>query len=96
VAKEKNMNLLELNDQKVTIGSTVSVCDPATGEVDIYTLVHPAQADITTNRISSLTPLAHALYGRSAGEEVKVMAPCGPIRLVIESVSSPPEQDEYG
>lgn len=90
------MKLLELNDQKVTIGSTVSVRDPYTDEVDTYTLVPPAQADIATNRISSLTPVAHALYGRRAGDEVEVIAPGGPIRLVIESVSSRPEEDDYG
>jgi transcription elongation factor GreA len=90
------MNLHELKDERITIGSTVTVRDPATGEADIYTLVHPAEADIMANRISSLTPIAHALYGRGAGEEVEVMAPCGPIRLVIEAVTSPSEGDDYG
>jgi transcription elongation factor GreA len=91
-----DMKLLELNDQKVTIGSTVAVRDPYTDEIDVYTLVPPAQADIATNRISSLTPVAHALYGRRAGDEVEVIAPGGAIRLVIESVSSRPEEDGYG
>jgi transcription elongation GreA/GreB family factor len=97
VAKETNVNnLLELNDEKVAIGSTVTVRDPMTGEADVYTLVHPAEADIMANRISSVTPLAHALYGRRAGDEVEVLAPCGPIRLIIESVSAPVEEDDYG
>jgi transcription elongation GreA/GreB family factor len=90
------MNLLELNDLKATIGSTVTVRDLDTGEVDSYTLVPPALADIRTNRISSFTPVAHAVYGRRAGDEVKVMAPGGTIRLVIELVRPESADNEYG
>jgi transcription elongation GreA/GreB family factor len=91
-----NMNVLELNVETVTLGSTAMVRDLNTGEIDVYTLVPPGQADIATNRISSTTPMAHAIYGRSAGEEVEVMAPGGTIRLLIESVRPHSAEDEYG
>ena len=90
------MNVLDLNDLKVTIGSSVTLRDLATGDVEIYTLVPPAKANIADNRISSTTPMAHAIYGRQAGDEVEVAAPAGAIRLRVESVRPPVEADEYG
>ena len=89
------MNTLELNNQKVTLGSTVAVRDLDSGEVEVYTLVPPGQADIAANRISSVTPVAHAIYGAQPGDEVEVIAPAGVIRLLIESVD-PAALDEYG
>jgi transcription elongation factor GreA len=88
------MNLLELNEEKVVLGSTVTVRDLDSGEIEVYTLVPPGQADIGAGRISSTTPVAHALYGRQAGDEVAVTAPGGSIRLTIESVRA--QQDDYG
>ena len=93
--KDMNMNVLELNDKKVTLGSSVAVRDLHTGEVDLYTIVAPGHADIATCRISITTPVAHAIYGRRAGDEVEVIAPGGTIRLRIESVR-PQSADDYG
>lgn len=90
------MNMLELNDAKVTIGSTVTVRDLETGEREVYTLTPPGQADIAHNRISSVTPIAHAIYGRRAGDEVEVAAPGGAVRLIIESVQPEESSSEYG
>lgn len=90
------MNTLELYEDVVTIGSTVAVRDLETNEVDVYTLVAPNRADISRNRVSSLTPIAHALYGRRAGETVEVLAPAGAIHLLIVSVRREAEDGEYG
>ena len=90
------MNMLELNDERVTIGSTVTVRDLDTGETEVYTLAPPGQADIAHNRISSVTPIAHAVYGRRAGDEVEVAAPGGAVRLIIESILPEESPNEYG
>ncbi len=89
-----DMKTLELREQVVGIGSRVAVRDVDTGEYEVYTLVEPAEADIAEHRISSMTPVAHALYGRTAGDVVEVAAPGGLIRLHIESVHA--ATDEYG
>ena len=89
------MNMQTLDEPRVDIGSTIAVRDLETGELDVYTLVEPGDAKIAANRISSLTPMAHAIYGRQAGDVVEVAAPGGQIRLRIESVT-PAETDEYG
>jgi transcription elongation GreA/GreB family factor len=89
----KTPNLMQ---NAVAMWSTVAVRDLETHEVDIYTLVPPAQADIALNRISSLTPVAHALYGRRVGDIVDVAAPAGAIQLEICSIRPSPEPSEYG
>ena len=90
------MNIDALIEDAVGIGSTVTVRDVETNEVEDYTLVPPNRADISLNRISSLTPVAHALYGRRVGEIVEVSAPAGAIHLQIVSVRPPADEGEYG
>jgi transcription elongation GreA/GreB family factor len=90
------MKTLELTQDTVTMWSTVAVRDLETHEVDIYTLVPPDWADIALNRISSLTPVAHALHGRRVGDIVDVTAPAGVIRLEICSIRQTPEPTDYG
>lgn len=90
------MNTLELLEDVVTLGSTAVVLDLETDELEEYTLVPPRLADISRNRISTLTPVAQALYGRSAGETVEVLAPAGPVRMRIESIRREGDVNEYG
>lgn len=90
------MNIDGLLEHAVAIGSTVAVRDVVTNEVDVYTLVPPNRADISLNRVSSLTPVAHALYGRRVGEIVEVSAPAGVIHLQIVSIRRPADGGEYG
>jgi transcription elongation GreA/GreB family factor len=90
------MKTLELSKDTVTMWSTVAVRDLETHEVDIYTLVPPDWADIALNRISSLTPVAHALHGHRVGDIVDVTAPAGVIRLEICSIRQTPEPTDYG
>jgi transcription elongation GreA/GreB family factor len=90
------MNTLQLPESVVSIGSTVAVRDLESNEIDVYTLVAPNHADIAANRISSMTPIAHALYGRQAGDVVDVAAPAGIIQLRIESIHRRPLEEDYG
>jgi transcription elongation GreA/GreB family factor len=90
------MKTIELTQDAVTMWSTVAVRDLETHEVDIYTLVPPNLADIALNRISSLTPVAHALYGRRVGDIVDVAAPAGVIQLEICSIRQGRDPTEYG
>ena len=90
------MNLDGLLEDVVAIGSCVAVRDLETNEVEVYTLVPPNRADISLNRISSLTPVAHALYGRRVGDTVEVSAPGGSIHLRIVSIRRPIDEGEYG
>ena len=64
----------------VRLGSLVRVRD-RDGEEE-YTIVGGEDADMVSRRISSESPLAVALLGHAAGEQVKVRAPGG-LRAVI-------------
>lgn len=80
------MNSLMSSLNTVAIGSTIEIRDMHSNEREVYTLTHPKEADITCNQISSLTPLAMAVYGRRIGEIVEVDAPGGKFRVRIESI----------
>lgn len=90
------MKTIDLAPDTVSMWSTVAVRDLETHEVDIYTLVPPDRADIGLNRISSLTPVAHALHGRRVGDVVDVVAPAGVIQLEICSIRRHEEPTDYG
>ena len=90
------MNTLEMNEDIVAIGTTVVVSDLETKDTEEYTLVPPADADIAENRISTMTPLARAIYGRKSGDVVDVLAPGGTVRLRIESVRPQSTTDGFG
>jgi regulator of nucleoside diphosphate kinase len=74
----------------VGVNSRISVRDLHTGELDVYTLVLPAEADISELRISTFTPLGRAVVGRRAGDVVEYDAPGGPVKMRIESVHPAP------
>jgi transcription elongation GreA/GreB family factor len=84
------------NRHVIGVGSRVSLRDLASGELDIYTLVLPVDADITRHCISTFTPLGHAIVGRKAGEVVEFVAPGGLMKLRIESVTQAPLVDLTG
>lgn len=52
-----------------------------------YTIVSPHEADLKTGKISILSPIAKAMLGKKAGDEVSVRVPAGMLSLRIESVT---------
>lgn len=54
----------------VCMNSTVRFVDEAHGEVRTVQLVYPHEADISTNRISVLTPVGAGLIGLSPGQSI--------------------------
>jgi regulator of nucleoside diphosphate kinase len=75
----------------VTLSSRVRVRDMKTGEVQVYTLVLPLQANFEQGRISVLAPLGIAILGQRAGDIVDVRAPGGVRRLRIDDILYQPE-----
>lgn len=67
-------------------GRTAEVLDEGTGEVHTWTLVGPAEADLSQGKLSSQSPVAKALAGRSPGELVEVPTPRGTRRLRIKAL----------
>jgi transcription elongation factor GreA len=61
---------------KVVFGATVDLEDEAGGAVT-YQIVGDDEADIRQGLISVNSPIARALVGKKAGDEVEVAAPGG-------------------
>jgi transcription elongation factor GreA len=66
----------------VQVGDWVTV-RTEDGEEVRHLIVHPAEAGVDTNRISSDSPLAAAVLGHRVNEEVTIEAPSGPYRATI-------------
>jgi|GEM_PF-5084790 len=69
------------------IGSSVTVADRATGEVNAYTLVVPLDSDPEAGCISYLSPVGQGLLGKHVGEEAAIEVPAGLIKLRVTAVS---------
>ena len=79
----------EMPADVVTLQSQVRVRDRETGMVSNYTVVLPAQADVSTGQVSVLAPLGTALLGYREGDELEWQMPGGVRRLWIERVGQP-------
>jgi transcription elongation factor GreA len=67
----------KLSGSKVAFGATVKLSNSETEEQSVYRLVGADEADLASGSISITSPLARALIGREAGDEVKVRMPAG-------------------
>lgn len=83
----------EIRDDVVRVGSTVAIRNLQSGELDVYTVVLPADADISHHRISIFTPLGRAIDARRVGETVEFEAPAGKVRIRIEAVHLKPLEE---
>ncbi len=67
----------KLQADSVKFGATVKVIDDDTEEESIYHIVGEYEADITKRLISTGSPLAKALIGKTVGDVVEVLTPKG-------------------
>lgn len=75
----------------VTMNSVVRVVDDAGAEQE-WTLVYPEEANVTSAKLSVLSPMGAALLGSRAGKSVKYSAPNGAEHsLRIERIAFQPE-----
>jgi transcription elongation factor GreA len=85
------MLLQTFNEEIVSVGSRVHIRDIESGEREVYTLTLPRDADIRQHRISTLTPIGRAIFGKRPGNVIDVHAPGGVFLVEIEAV----EQASY-
>jgi regulator of nucleoside diphosphate kinase len=77
----------ELPDDVVAMNSTVWFRDLDSDEIEKYTLVYPAEADVVRDRISVLAPIGTALLGYRTGDIVQWRVPSGTRRFEIVDVA---------
>ena len=73
----------ELNTDEVRLGKTVTFKELPDGDEETYTIVGSAEANPIEGLISNDSPIAKALIGRRADDEVKIMTPGGEMLVVI-------------
>jgi regulator of nucleoside diphosphate kinase len=75
----------------VTMNSQVRIFDSDSYSEATYTIVYPAQAKITDNKISILAPLGTALLGYRVGDIVEWEVPSGLKHFKIQEILYQPE-----
>jgi transcription elongation factor GreA len=76
------MNLDKLPRDRAAFGSVVHLREDG-GEMQVYQLVMPEDADATKGLISPSSPIGRALLGKQAGDQVTVPAPSGVRRFEV-------------
>ena len=77
----------EITNDKVNLGTTVTVVYEGDDEEEEYRIVGPSEADPMNNVISTDSPVGTALMGKKVGQSVSVLAPNGEIRLRIVAIA---------
>jgi transcription elongation factor GreA len=76
------MNLERIPRDKVGFGSTVHLKDH-NGQVIVYQLVMPEDADVDHGLISTASPIGRGLLGKEEGDEVTISTPNGSKRFEL-------------
>lgn len=76
-----------LDTSKVMILSKVKVRNLKTGKDLEYTLVTEKEADLKTGKISSGSPIAKGLMGKTVGQVIDIEVPAGKIQFEILEIS---------
>lgn len=77
LARVEIIDPAKLSGSKVRFGATVSLSNVETSESSTYQIVGAEEANIDEGSISVSAPLARALIGKEAGDEVTVILPGG-------------------
>ena len=76
----------DIETDKVSVGSTVTLRDKKVGDVRIYTLVGSAEADPSKAKLSNESPVGQAILGKRVGDMVTVNIPIGALDLEILAI----------
>jgi transcription elongation factor GreA len=90
LARAEVIDASQLSGDRVMFGATVRLVDEETDEEVTYRIVGPLEADIQKGLLSIDSPLARALLGKEAGDEVEVQTPRGTRYFEILEVSYAP------
>jgi len=82
----------ELTDMIVRMNSTVTLRDLRSKDLETFTLVYPAHADIANRRLSVLSPAGVGMLGCYCGDSVGWLTHSGWRMMKIEKVVSPPRR----
>jgi transcription elongation factor GreA len=71
---------------RVIFGTTVTLINLETEATVTYQIVGEDEADVSSGKISVISPIARAMMGKEEGEEIVLKAPAGDIEYAIDTV----------
>ncbi len=80
-----------IEENIITMNSTVVVKDIDTDREFEYTIVYPEYADSSKNKISVLAPVGTALLGYKVGDIIEWKVPAGKRRFLVQQILFQPE-----
>jgi len=87
LANSEIMDMINLPNDKVGFGSSVTLENLGKGDEVTYQIVGSDESDIASGKISIVSPLGKALIGKEVGEEVTVQTPGGTKKYTILKIS---------
>ncbi len=87
IANARVIDESKIDTSTVQMMNRVKLKNLNNGQMMEYTLVSETEADLKTGKLSIQTPIAKALIGKKAGEQVEVAVPSGTISLEIVEIS---------
>lgn len=81
----------EIPSDVVTMNSIVKISFLNTTRQVRFQIVYPKDADLKENKISIFSPIATALIGYKAGDEIEWIVPAGPTKIKIDEIIYQPE-----
>lgn len=76
----------DIDTEKVSVGSTVTLRDRDNGDIRVYTLVGSAEADPVKAKLSNESPVGQAIIGKRVGDVVTVPVPVGSLSYEILAI----------
>ncbi|PKB72551.1 MAG: hypothetical protein BZY75_06500 [SAR202 cluster bacterium Io17-Chloro-G7] len=72
--------------KRTAVGTKVTIKDSDSGKKLVYLLVDVREADVSTGKISTTSPVGQALLDRAVGDNITINVPKGTLRYSIEKV----------
>ena len=82
------VNMNNIPHDRVGLGSTVKVYDTTKDEEVEYKLVTSEESDFATHKISTTSPIGHALLNKKVGDTFEFVTPNGKREMEILSLST--------
>ncbi len=83
MARAKVIDTSTIRSTRVVFGAIVELSEEESGKKITYQIVGVDEADIKIGKVGITSPIARALIGKEAGDEVVVHAPKGEIRYEV-------------
>ena len=81
------IDLSRVKGDRVTFGTSVMLLNEETDEEKKFHIVGPYEADLESGKISTSSPIAKAIIGKTTGESAEVSAPGGSKSYEITEIS---------